>query len=142
MCFILVDPTRLRETGSVEQSVAMRISSLIQGRESDLAGLSVRDATRLVNHNIVDPSHFIRQRRIIESSGTDKTHGEGYMKRHYCAGCGRRFTSNSSCRTCGIDFTIASIYEGIVNGWLALPPKIVAYAKRYGIRFVHEPPRA
>jgi len=139
--FMLVDPLKLQSTGSVEQSIVLTLTGLVQGREADLSSLTIRDMTRQINRNLAQIAHTKAGMTALERSATDRSLGGGTMLCYYCSRCGRRF-SQDRCRTCGIQFTITSSLESVVGNTPALPPRIVAYAKQRGIRFVHEPPRA
>jgi hypothetical protein len=136
--FLLVDPAKLAATGNVGQSVAMRITGLVQGSSFDLDSLNAREGSRLINRNLSRLTHFKTNAAAIMKTATEA----GTMILYYCSRCGRKFKTNDRCQTCNISFSLSSVMEGVVGNFPGVPAKVVTYAKQHGHTFTHEPPRA
>ncbi len=137
--FMLVDPTKLAETHSVEQSVVMTVTGLVQGSIFDLNGLTARAGSQLMNQRLSQLTRYKTHAAAVMKAATAV--GGLTMILRYCSQCGRRFKTNVACEHCGIAFVVSSEVEFLPGRLPDIPPKIVAYAKQHGHTFTHEPPR-
>ena len=136
--FRLVDPAKMAETHSVDESVVMTITGLVQGNSSNLDSLNARDGSRLINRNLARLTRFKGPAAEIIKAANE---GSGTLICTYCSRCGRKFKTNDQCQRCGISFRLSEM-DSLVARTPGIPAKVVTYAKTQRHAFVYEPPQA
>ena len=134
--FHLVDPNKLAQTVSPSAASVLIISGLVEGSFISLSG-TPQQMARSVNRNILRLVHSAKDRQSLEYTTTEV----GTAHCFYCAQCGRKFESNTSCKMCKVSFVVTSGIGTVIGKLPGLPPKVAAYAKKLGHEFIVPPPR-
>ena len=138
--FAFVNPYMLAHHQGAQASTRLVISGLAQGQMSDLAPLSSRQQSQVINHNLVDLAVGKDNRSQLAARATVATSALLL----YCVRCGRALEPNG-CWTCRIWFTLNQQDRRLFTA--ATPPivpaKVVAFAvQECRLKFKLAPPQA